>query len=78
MKDKRIIITLLFLIGFTIFSFAIDPPPVDGDPTGGGTPVGGSAPIDSGYLITLSLAIAYGIYNYLKNNMNLKLSHHEK
>ncbi|MFK5893662.1 MAG: hypothetical protein QM504_10620 [Pseudomonadota bacterium] len=79
MKNKRkIFFLLLFFIGFIAISFAADPPPVDGDPTGGGTPVGGSAPIDTGYLITLSLAIAYGTYNYFKKNIHLKLTRHEK
>ena len=80
MKNKRkIYFLLLFFISFVMITYAADPPPVDGDPTGGGgTPIGGSAPIDSGYLITLSLAIAYGTYTFIKNNIHLKLFSHEK
>ncbi len=80
MKNKRkILFLLLFFISFVMITYAADPPPLDGDPTaGGGTPIGGSAPIDTGYLITLSMAVLYGSYNYLKNSIHLKFFKHEK
>ncbi|HAG16665.1 MAG TPA: hypothetical protein DCG69_09115 [Bacteroidales bacterium] len=79
MKNKRkIILLIVFLLGLAITSMAGDPPPVDGDPTGGGTPIGGSAPLEQGYLVLILLAFFYGIYNYSKKCLNLKIFSHEK
>ncbi|MFU8842190.1 MAG: hypothetical protein ACNA7V_00120 [Bacteroidales bacterium] len=59
---------LLFMLIPSIYADA--PPDPGGDPgPGGGTPVGGGSPVGSGFLITLTLAAAYGtkkIVNFRK------------
>lgn len=67
------------MISFIAITFAADPPPIDsGGPGGDATPLGGSAPINGGYLISILLALSYGVFNYLKNIIHLRLSSHEK
>lgn len=60
---KKIFIPLIasFVFMLSISTFAADPPPVGGDPTGGtGNEIGGSAPVGSGLALIIGLGLAYG------------------
>ncbi|MBN2236513.1 MAG: hypothetical protein JW729_03080 [Bacteroidales bacterium] len=80
MKNKRkALFLLLFFVSFVSITYAVDPPPIDaGGPGGGATPLGGSAPIDGGYIISIILALSYGISIYLKKIIHLRFSNHEE
>lgn len=68
---KKIFIPLMLSIGIllSIPTFAGDPPPVGGDPSGissGATPIGGSAPIGNGLILIIGMGLAYASYKTLK------------
>jgi hypothetical protein len=68
---SKLLCTILFLLLFSLISFADQPPDPGGGPGGGDDPVGGGSPLGSGMIFMVILSSAYSIRNIFNHRKKL-------